>query len=390
MASTALRPAVLCSLAIACCIGMGAGYSLGRRSAPGTAPAIAASVARPSSATLPPSPRAPADTPPTPTASPSPARLAISTAPASPAAEAQTCLELTALATTDPLRALDLAAAASTPRQRALFQAAALRGWATRDPLAAAHWTLAHVREDDRRPAIEAIAAGALADPEAAIVAFDYLVVTDPVHAAEHGGALAEALARDGRFSTASRFAATGPVACRATWLGIVYQNWAAYQPRVALENLAQIADPVAREEARAALFVGWSQSDPAALVAHASSLPVGESRLAALRDGLTQWVRLDPAAASAWMDDHDPAPDLDAGAAAIAGTPALVAKNPEVAASWAESITAPELRASTLLDFIRLWAEHDPAAARRYAATSPAVPQQTRAVAIASIDSPP
>ena len=390
MAPAALRPAVLCSLAIACCIGMGVGYALGRRSAPGTAPAISASHARPTTALLPASRRTPAGTPLPPTASSSPAVLAISTDLASPAAEAEACLELAALAATDPLRALDLAAAAPTPRQRALFQAAALRGWAARDPLAAADWALAHVREDDRRPAIEAVAAGALADPEAAIVAFDYLVATDPVHAAEHGGALAEALARDGLFATASRFAATGPVACRATWLGIVYQNWAAYQPRAALENLAQIPDLVAREEARAALFVGWSQSDPAALVAHASILPVGEPRLAALRDGLTQWVRLDPAAASTWMDNHDPAPDLDAGAAAIAGTPALVAKNPEVAASWAESITDPELRANTLLDFIRLWAEHDPVAARRYAATSPAVPQQTRALAIASIDNPP
>lgn len=146
----------------------------------------------------------------------------------------------------------------------------------------------------------------------------------------------------------------------------------------------------MAREEARAALYVGWSQSDPAALVAHASALSAGESRLAALRDGLTQWVHLDPAAASVWMDNHDPAPDLDAGAVAIASTPSVVAKAPEIAASWAESITDPELRANTLLDFIRLWAEHDPAAARRYAATSPLVSPQTRDLAIASLDNPP
>lgn len=389
MALSSLRPAVLCSLTIACGLGMGVGYSLGRRSAPGGAPAIAPSPAHTAATLPPPSPRDPASAPPA-IAPPAPARLALTTAPAGPAAEAQTLLELAALAATDPLRALDLAATAPTPRQRALFRAAALRGWAGRDPLAAADWTLVNVRADERQAAVEAVAAGAIADPEAALVAFDYLVATDPVHASEHGVALAEALARDGQFLIASRFAATGPAACHATWLGVVYQNWAAYEPGVALETLARIPDPVAREEARAALFVGWSRSDPAALVGHAATLPVGEARFAALRDGLTQWVHLDPAAASVWMDTHDPAPDLDAGAAAIANTPALVAKNPSVAASWAESITDPELRASTLLDFIRLWAEHDPAAARRYAATSPSVSPQTRDLAIAGIDNNP
>ena len=385
MTPAALCPAVLRSLTIACCIGMGVGYSLGRRSAP--VPTIAPSAARPAVTLLPPTSDDQAAAPPSVVSAPS--LLAIHTAPDTPAAEAQTGLELATLAATDPLRALNLAASAATPRQRALFQAAALRGWAARDPLAAADWTLAHVPKAGRRVAIEALAAGAIADPEAAIATYAHLIAIDPVHASEHGGALAEALARDGQFSTASRFAAAGPAACRATWLGIVYQNWAAYQPGAALENLAQIPDPVAREEARAALFVGWSQSDPAALVAHASTLPTGEPRLAALRDGLTQWVHLDPAAASAWMDTHDPAPDLDAGAAAIASSPALVAKNPEVAASWAESITDPELRANTLLDFIRLWAERDPAAARRYATTSVLVPPQTRALALATLDNP-
>ena len=86
-------------------------------------------------------------------------------------------------------------------------------------------------------------------------------------------------------------------------------------------------------------------------------------------------------------MDRLDPNRDLDAGAAAVATTPVIVEKKPDVATSWAESIVDPELRANTLLDVIRLWAERDPAAARSYAVNSPALPPETRTVALASIN---
>ncbi len=217
-----------------------------------------------------------------------------------------------------------------------------------------------------------------------------HLISADPVLASDHGNALVAAFARAGLYDEASRFAANGPAQYRAAWLSSTYQQWATYQPQAALAALETIADPASRHEARAGLYAGWSSSDPAALVGYAQTLPHGDARLQALNDGLSQWVHRDPVAASAWMDNHAPSPDLDTGAAAIALAPALVTQKPDVAASWAESITDPELRASTQIDLIRLWAEHDAAGARDYATRSPGLRPDTRAHALSLLQPAP
>lgn len=290
------------------------------------------------------------------------------------------------LGDSDSVAALNLAQNASTPRQREIFRNAALQGWATRDPEAAATWTLNNVRSEERRTAVEAIAAGAIAQPAAAIRAFQHLIATDPFLASDHGNALVTAFAHAGQYEIAHQFSVTGPAEFRAAWLSTVFNQWATYQPQAALAALETVSDRAAGQEAQAGLFAGWSSSDPASLVAYAQTLPSGNARLQALNDGLAQWVNRDPVAASAWMEKFDPSPDLDAGAAAVAVAPALVARKPDVAASWAESITNPELRASTLIELIRLWAERDSAAARRYAASSPAMTPETRELALATL----
>lgn len=310
--------------------------------------------------------------------------------PMTPDSEEQMRNYLQALGAADPATALQLAQTAPTPRQRELLRNAALLGWATRDPKAAAIWTLANVRSEERRAAIESLATGAIALPDQAIATFNYLIGADPLQASDHGNALVMAFAKAGHYETASQFAATGPVEFRAAWLCTVYNQWATYQPQAALAALDKIPDTAACLEARAGLFAGWSNSDPATLVAYAQTLTTGDTRLHALNEGLSQWVHRDPVAASAWMDKFDPSPDLDAGAAAVAVAPALIAKKPDVAASWAESITDPELRANTLLDLIRLWAERDPVAARRYTMNSPALRPETRELALTAFQPVP
>jgi hypothetical protein len=310
--------------------------------------------------------------------------------PTTPTSEESMCAQLKIIAASDPLQALALAQTAATPRQRELLRNAALQGWATHDSQAAASWTLTNVRAEERRIAIECLAAGAIAQPEQAVATFNYLIAADPLQASDHGNALVFAFTHAGQYDLASGFAATGPTEFRAAWLCTVYNQWATYQPQAALAALEKIPDTAACLEARAGLFAGWSNSDPALLVSYAQTLPTGDTRLQALNEGLSQWVQRDPVAASAWMDKFDPSPDLDAGAAAVAIAPALVAKKPDVAVSWAESITDPELRANTLLDLIQLWAQHDPNAARHYAATSPALRPETRELALATFQPAP
>ncbi len=310
--------------------------------------------------------------------------------PCTPASEAAMSDRLKILAATDPALALQLAQAAATPRQRENFRNAVLQGWATRDAEAAAKWTLANVRSEERRVAIEAIAAGAIDRPEEAVRAFAWLMTADPRSVGDHGNALTFAFAHAGQFEIASRFAADGPAEHRAAWLCTVFNQWAVYQPQASLAAVAQIPDPAARGEAMQGIVAGWSSSDPAGLVSYAQTLPAGETRLNALRDGLSQWVYRDPKAATEWMDSHDPNPDLDAGAAAVAVLPALVEQKPDIAASWAESITDPELRINTLLDLIRIWGARDPTGARNYVATTSALPADRRELALSSLQPSP
>ena len=71
-------------------------------------------------------------------------------------------------------------------------------------------------------------------------------------------------------------------------------------------------------------------------------------------------------------MDRFDPKPELDAGAAAVALQPDIIARQPDIAASWAESITDAKLRSTTLAQVLRTeWSGKDPAAALNYARNS-------------------
>lgn len=327
---------------------------------------------------------------PTPLSESAKAREVLPKVPLTPLAEEAMCAELKALGATDTTRALQFVQNASTPRQRENFRNAVLQGWASRDPKAAATWALANVRPEERRVAVEAIAAGAINRPDDAVQAFNHLMAADPQLTSDYGNSLAFAFARAGQFETASQFAAAGPLEYRAAWLSSVFNQWATYQPQASLAALNQIKDPAAQHEAMQGIIAGWSSSDPAGLVAYAETLPSGEMRLNALRDGLSQWVYRDPKTATEWMDKHDPNPDLDAGAAAVAVLPALIEKKPDIAASWAESIVDPELRINTLLDLIRIWGTRDIAAARNYAATTPALPADRRELALSSLQPSP
>ncbi len=361
------------------------GFFLGRTTAPAHSTSSSAPPPLRASA-IPPQTSAHIQTPTTLSFStPTDLKTLLTSASTSPAAESHALTALRTLATTDPTLALQLAQSAPTPRQRDEFTRAVLRGWAATDPLAASRWTLDNVRLGERRLATEELLEASIARPDAAIEAARFLCTADPLLQSDHGNALVSAFANSGRFDLAAQFAITAPGEFRAHWLSTAFSRWSQFQPDAAIAAARELTDSTARTEALQGVITGWAMSDPATLVAHAEKFPAGETRATALRDGLQQWVSLDPVAASAWMDRLDPSPDLDAGAAAVATTPVIVEKKPDVATSWAESIVDPELRANTLLDVIRLWAERDPAAARSYATNSPALRPETRAVALAS-----
>jgi len=293
--------------------------------------------------------------------------------PRSPADERAQAAALAELAATDPQRALALVRAEPNLAVRAGWRDAVLRGWATHDAAAAARYALS-LRESERGAAIAAVLTGAVAQsPETAAQLGGRLSAEDAPRAPEYGQALVSALADAGEFRVAARFVAgTAATPLRAEQMNTAFQLWAEHRPAEAAAAVDELADPDLRREAFRGLAVGWAAADPAALANFAAALPPGESRAQALANAVPRWVEQDPVAAAQWLVQHDGSPDYDMGVLAVANQPALLAGRPETAMSLAASISDPPLRTNTLRTLALKWAEHDPAAARRFVAGSP------------------
>lgn len=286
--------------------------------------------------------------------------------PASPRREREMTDTLKSLAATDPTRALALASAEPNLRLRETLLQAVLEGWATRKPDDAVAWAM-NLAEDRRRQAIEAVFAGAARDPEAVIRLGTRLSAQEPALTGDYGNSVVNALAQTGAFDAAVRFASSVSAEHRGQLLSSAFHAWAQHRPEQALEALKALPDANARVEAQQGLLSGWAYTQPAALANHAMQLPAGEERARALREALPQWVARDPVATLQWLDKFDPAPDFDAGVAAVASLHTLVSKSPAVALSWAESIFDPALRHDTIRNVVEQWARSDQTAARRY-----------------------
>jgi hypothetical protein len=104
----------------------------------------------------------------------------------------------------------------------------------------------------------------------------------------------------------------------------------------------------------------------------------------------LPRWVSEDPVAAEQWIRSAGPSADLDDGRVAIATSAELLAKSPDIAAGWAESIHDPELRATVLQAVVDQWIHVDPVAARAFVQAEAALRPEERAVLLKQINSPP
>lgn len=305
--------------------------------------------------------------------------------PRTPARDREMVKAIEELAARDPQSALDLAAEQANFQLREKLLHAALRGWASVDPAAAAKQALSAPFEQ-RRQAVEAVLTGASNNPEAAARLAVQIGKEDPFHAGDHGHALIGALVQVGAFEIAAQFAQSG-TDHRAEWLNAAFQQWVQYQPDQASVALDRISDPIGRREALHGMVNGWATTDPAALAVYGSKLQPGEDRSLALHEALPRWVSRDPIAAVQWMDRLDLSPDLDRGAAAVATFTPLIASRPEVAAAWAESIVEPTLRSGAIRMLVSEWMQRDHMAARRFLENTAALSASDRTDILREID---
>jgi hypothetical protein len=296
----------------------------------------------------------------------------------SPANDKATAAALETLAVSDPVRALALAGAERNRQRRSEWLRAALRGWASVAPDAAAAWIFKQSTVE-REEAEQAVMDGAVCHPEAAVALADKLMREDPTYARSHANQLLRVLSEAGNYERGVEFASKLPEEIRTEMLGTAFQYWALAQPERAFAEAVKLPAGDTRSTALDAAISGWAQGDPSGLSEFALSIPAADDRAAVLQTALREWVLINPKAASQWIDQFDPKPELDAGAAAVALQPDVVSARPEIAASWAESITRPELRSSTLASVLREWAAKDTVAALNYARSSPALQSPDR-----------
>lgn len=310
--------------------------------------------------------------------------LAMAT-PRSPAADRAAADMLEQLARRDHASALELVLKERHRGRRSAWVQAVLRGWASVAPFDASAYA-AKVSSEEREGAETAVMDGAARNPAAAIALTQQLVSGDPARARLPANQLLRVLGQRGDFAAAVEFASHLPEAIRGEMVGTAYQYWALAQPERAFDGAGKLPAGELRKAALDAAVSGWAQGDPSGLAEFALNLSSPSDRTEALQTALREWVQLNPKAASEWIDKFDPKPELDAGAAAVALHPDVLTRQPEIAASWAESITDPELRSKTLANVLKEWAAKDAGAALAHASSSTQLKPADREALLAEI----
>jgi hypothetical protein len=285
--------------------------------------------------------------------------------PGNPARNAALAAMLEKLAAVDPDRAMTLAQAQDNLKLRGELVQASLHGWARTSPTNAANWALGLADPNEREKSISTVFAGAVAaDPDQAVLLGKFVVAQNPEEALGYGSSLIDALCAGGDFDKAAHMAADGNGGTQSPWMSEAYSKWAEFQPEQAGEAAENIADPALRSEALHGIVGGGAEVDPAGLVNFVMQLPSDTDRDSLLSQSLETWARQDPIAASQWMNNHGPGPDLDQGEAAIATSDP---GNPQVGIQWAENVADPTLRSETLASVLRNWLAVDPGSAENY-----------------------
>lgn len=290
--------------------------------------------------------------------------------PATPGRNAALAALLEKFAATDHDRAMAMANAEANLTLRKELTQAVLHGWARTAPLDAANWALALPNSSDRDAALKTVFSGAIAtSPESAVATGRLLMQQNPAEAVGCGSRLIDALCESGDFGAAAELATTSDSRQRNFLLGQAFSKWASFQPEAAAQAAQAISDPAIRNQALHGIVGGWAEADPAGLVQFLAQLPAGNDRGQMLGQALKSWVQTDSVAAANWINGNNQfGADLNEGAAQVAAMESLPV---ETAMAWAESITDPQLRSTSVASVLRDWIYEDPIDAQVYFQTT-------------------
>ncbi len=180
---------------------------------------------------------------------------------------------------------------------------------------------------------------------------------------------------------------ASASQAVQGTLLGEIARD----DPQAAIAGWQELTDPKAREAARAAILKIWGAKDPGAALRWAESQQAADQGrfYGADRELVYRWARAEPDAALAWVEDM--AARLPQGQSylgqqyleALGGTWNEKAPRAATADLYAK-IKDPKLRENVIGNHVREWLTKDPAAARAWVESSPAITPEQRAKLLA------
>ncbi|MBC8094681.1 MAG: hypothetical protein H7Y43_02605 [Akkermansiaceae bacterium] len=282
------------------------------------------------------------------------------------------------LVAASPQDALAWAQRASDPARREQLLGLVWQAWGESDPSAA--WSSARALDSETRfSAILSVFSSATGKGDTAFQLARDLLHQEPEDADQYGTAFVGAFTRAGQYSTALKFAGEGPPEFRTNWMASAFQTWAGDQPEEALKAFTALGDQPGQGEILHALVDGWANQKAALLADYSLTLPPGEDRAYALREGMLKWCLQDPASLGEWLNQREATPDYDQGILALVTRTDTANRSTETAVGWAESISDRSARLEALRAVLQEWAETDFSAARTYLETSSSLNPQQR-----------
>ena len=270
--------------------------------------------------------------------------------------------------------------------------------WARFDPAGALRQALAWPAPFDRNAAGAAIYAWAFLDPQAALAALEAVeddglrdfmerrLVAGWVHGPqkqsasewiaalpagsrrfEYVGKLAWELAKDGPEALV-RWAEEIPARDARFKASVFLQATSTLAPLDPASTAAWLAPHLDRDYADGVMRTVariWVGRDPEAAMAWLAALPVGSQRADSVSHAFSAWLEASPEEATAWLRSAAPAAALDPAVRAIVGRTRR--DDPAGAMDWALALDDPERRRTLVASVGRAWMRRDPGAARAW-----------------------
>lgn len=148
--------------------------------------------------------------------------------------------------------------------------------------------------------------------------------------------------------------------------LNTLASQWARRDPQAAVEWVANLPDELQRRRLFTSMVATWAESSPSAAALFAGNLAAEDGRDEAIITVVSGWAQRDPVAAAQWVASFLPGRLQEQ--AILQVVPALVERNPLEAAQWLGTLSNGPAGDVAIASFSSLMANRDPALAFSFA----------------------